>query len=242
MPAVRAVAEANDDGIILFAPAYPGACGWGPGRAPAMEGLRTDIHFTCDWLDSHGLAGRHERPPRNVEIEITEQVTATGDPLECDSEGFFSIDRQAYDDADVSRVVTLLGTSRDDVVDIVGGLDQRHFDYQLVDGRRTIREIVDHIALAEHWYMTRVEAPFDVPSWYREYPADTFERLTVIRNDVEGFLQSLTTVSADRRTEEWTTDGERWTVRKVLRRFVWHELLHYKQLTGVVPKVLEETK
>lgn len=243
MPIVSAVAEANDEGIILFAPAYPGACGWGPEQAVAIERLRHDIQFTCDWLDSHGLAGcLSERVPQNIDIEITEQVTATGEPLECDSEGFFSIDQHAYDDAEASRTTMLLDASRGDVHDVIGALDQQHLDYRLLEGRRTVREIIDHIALAEHWYMTRVDAPVDVPSEYQAYPTDTFERLTAIRNDVEGFLESLTSVPADRRSEEWAIDGECWTVRKVLRRFVWHELLHYKQLQGVVPKVLAETR
>lgn len=238
MPTVPAVAEVNDEGAILFAQEYPGACGWGPSQRQAIDRLRTDVLFTCNWLNSHGIPGAHRhRVPRTVEIDITERVPATGEPLQCDSEGLFRIDRRAYDDGDVTRVWELIEASRSDVLALVGTLDPQFLDHRLVEGRRTIREILDHVAIAEHWYTSRVDGPFDVPDTWQAYPPETFERLTVVRTDVDEFLQSLTHVSADRRAEEWTVDGERWTVKKVLRRLVWHELLHYKQLLGVVPKV-----
>lgn len=242
MPPVAAVAETNDEGTILFAPAYPGACGWGPERAAAVERLRTDLEFTYDWLDSHGLLRpHHRRVPRTVDVEITERVVATGEPLQCDSEALFATDQLPYDDADVSRSRELLDASRGDVLDVAGNLDSQHLDRRLVGGRRTVREILDHVAIAEHWYVSRVDVPFDCPSSWRCYPAGTFDRLTAIRTDVDGFLQSLAHLPEDRRTEEWTVDGERWTVGKVLRRLVWHELLHYKQLRKLVPKVLDGT-
>lgn len=241
MPPVTAVAEANDAGTILFAPSYPGACGWGPDHSTAVERLRTDVRFTRDWLGAHGLSQpHHRRVPRDVEIEITERVTATGDPRKCDSEGFFTIDQRPYEDGEVSRCSELLGASRGDVLELTADLDREHLDRRLLEGRRTIREILDHVAIAEHWYLSRVDVPFDVPGSWQHYPSATFARLTAIRTDVEQFLQSLTDVPEDHRAEEWTVDGERWTAGKVLRRLVWHELLHYKQLRGVVPKVLDE--
>lgn len=250
MVRVPAVAEANDDGIILLAPDVPGACGWGPDEAAALERLRGDLRFTAEWLDSHNLRAHGHGPADeddangltdDAAIDVVELVAATGDPLECDPEGFFSVDGEPYDDAELHRTRDLLEASRGDLLALVADLDDEVLDRRLVEGRRTTRAILDHVAIAEHWYLTRVEGPFGIRESWRDYPTGTFERLPAIRADVDGYLESLASVPVDRRDETWVGDGERWSHRKVLRRLVWHELLHYKQLLRLVPKVLAET-
>lgn len=238
MAAVSAVAEENDAGVILFALAYPGACGWGPAEADARTRLEDDISITVNWLDAHGLEQLAPSLDRaDIDIDITERVPATGDPLQCDTEGFFEFDRQAYSDADVSQTRTLLEASRQDLLDLVADLAPRALDHRLVADRRTVGEVLDHVAIAEHWYLTRVEIPVDIPSDWRDYPEDAFERLAETRADVERVLGSLPNVRNVRRSNSRVVDRERWSSRKVLRRLVWHELLHYKQLVRLVPKV-----
>lgn len=240
MVAVSAAAEEGEAGTILFAFAYPGACGWGPTEADARERLRAGLRSTLDWLDAHGLD--HLAPRGDVDVEqfdvaVTERVPATGDPRQCDTEGFFEFDRRPYADADVSRTAALLAASRRDLLDAVAGRSAPTLDRRLVEDRRTVREILDHVAVAEHWYLTRVDLPVDVRDGWRGYPDDTFERLTVTRADVERVLRALPDVPAERRSATRVADGERWSVRKVLRRLVWHERLHYRQLVRLLPKV-----
>lgn len=242
MVAVSAAAEESEAGTILFAFAYPGACGWGPTAADARERLRDDLRSTLDWLAGHDLGHflpRDDGPVdvEHADIEVTERVRATGDPLQCDTEGFFEVDRRAYADADVTRTATLLAASRRDLLDAVAGRSARTLDRRLVEDRRTIREILDHVAVAEHWYATRVDLPVDVPDGWRGYPEGTFERLAATRADVERALGVLPDVPAERRSATRDVDGERWSVRKVLRRLVWHERLHYRQLVRLLPKV-----
>lgn len=238
MPAVAAVAEENDAGVILFALEYPGACGWGPTEADARERLRAALRDTLDWLDDHGLARTAPRPdPAVAPIEVTERVPATGEPRQCDSEGCFAFDRRAYSDAEVRRTRALLRASRRDLLDLVAGLEARTLDRRLVADRRTVREVLDHVAVAEHWYLTRVEVPVDVPDGWDGYPDETFERLAETRADVVRALRSLPDVPRARRTRSWVVDGERWSLRKLLRRLVWHERLHARQLERLVPKV-----
>lgn len=238
MTTVSAVAESNDDGAMLFAFAFPGASGWGPTEVDARERLRLSLRRTTDWLDRHDLT--HLAPaidPFQADIDITERVPATSDPLAFDSEGFFAYDTEAYTDEEVARTRTLLGCSRADLRNLLDGLTTAQRDHRLVEDRRTIREIVDHVAIAEHWYLTRVEVPVEIPATWRDYPDETFERLAATRADVELVLDALPAVSADRRTLTWTIDGERWSYRKLLRRLFWHERLHTDQLERLIPKV-----
>lgn len=238
MATVSAVAESNDDGVILFAFTFPGACGWGPTEAAARERLRWSIRECRDWLVRHDLEPLAPRiDPDDDEIEIDERVPATGDPLDCDSEGFFDYDQAAYADDEVARIRTLLERSRADLLDLVTDQPPAVLDHRLVEDRRTIRDVVDHVAITEHWYLTRVELPVNVPADWRAYPEQTFERLSATRADVERVLDALPSLPSAQRAQTWTLDGERWSQRKMLRRLVWHERLHLSQLDRLVSKV-----
>lgn len=169
-------------------------------------------------------------------------MPTTGDTLTCDSEGFFAYDRAADPDDDVVRTRTLLEHSRTDLRELLADRPPAVFDHRLVEDRRTVREIVDHIAIAENWYLTRIELPVDIPADWRDYPKETFERLSSTRADVGRVLDGLPDVPSDRRTRTWTVDGEQWSYRKLLRRLVWHERLHTRQLNRLIPKVEVVTK
>lgn len=80
-----------------------------------------------------------------------------------------------------------------------------------------------------------------IPDTYRAYPSGTFERLEATRADVWRVLDRFETV-APVDTDRRRVDGEAWTKRNVLRRLGWHELLYYKQLEKLVPKMVEATE
>ncbi|MDI6824498.1 MAG: DinB family protein [Bacillota bacterium] len=234
---VPVCAEVNDRGeAIVFAFDWPGACGWGPSLEVALAKLERDIEFTRSWLLSHGIE-REYKPP--VQLDVVETVVATGVPLECDSEGFFTRDAQPYTDAEVELTGTLLAFSRDDLLRLMGGLrnPQAALSFRLIEGKRTILEILDHVAIAEWWYTTRIGAPSPDHDW-RDYGDTPFERLRAIRQMfVRDFLPGLRNAPLKDREQTFCLMGETWSARKVLRRAVWHELLHYKQLLRLVPKV-----
>jgi hypothetical protein len=147
---VNVWAETNERGeSILFSFDYPGACGWGPSWTDAVNRLSRDLRITHTWMVSHGLYC----PPPVDAFHVVEIVPATGKPLECDSEGFFNWDKDAF------------------------------------------------MFLHE-------------------------------------FVPLLRCMSDPERQQVFEHRGERWTAKKVLRRAVWHELLHLKQLHRLVPKVV----
>ena len=53
---VEVWAEANERGeTILFAFAYPGACGWGSSWVNAAQKLERDVLHTEQWMSGHGF-------------------------------------------------------------------------------------------------------------------------------------------------------------------------------------------
>ncbi|MCL6600319.1 MAG: DinB family protein [Alicyclobacillus macrosporangiidus] len=170
---------------------------------------------------------------------MVEIVPATGKPLECDSEGFFNWDNDSFEDGLLDETVKLLSFSRQDLLRLIDGVSDDVLDARLTQGKRTIREIVDHIAIAEWWYTTRLAADPSRARPWSEYGADVLSRLNEIRNMfLHEFVPMLRRMSDRERQQVFEHRGERWTAKKVLRRAVWHELLHLKQLYRLVPKVV----
>lgn len=96
---------------------------------------------------------------------------------------------------------------------------------------RTIRQILLHIALTEVGYY--------LPSvgWRAGLNPETLksaswqQALELSRRETRRFLDELTMPGSDR--ARIIVDDETWSVRKVLRRLVWHERLHYKGILRI---------
>ncbi len=219
--------EANEAGhAIVFALDVPGTSGKGASLEAAIDGLRRDLDRMNRWLACHGA-----EPAGTRRLTIVQTVPATGDPLHGDTEGFFDRDAVAFTDADLRSTRCFLAWSRTDLLSRLAPPGDALLDVRTEPGTRTIREIVDHVAIAEWWYTTRIlEDPSRAPDW-RDYGRDPFERLRRVRQMVEDeYLVHLQAVPAAERERQYIHHGEVWTAAKTLRRAVWHELYHLKQI------------
>ncbi len=223
--------ESNAAGhAIAFALDVPGACGKGSSLEAALDDLRGDLAWTDRWLALHGA-----EPAGTRRLNVAQTVEATGDPLHGDTEGFFDRDAVGFTDADLRRTRRFLAWSRTDLLSRLAPLGDAGLDMRTAPGTRTIREIVDHVAIAEWWYTTRnLENPSRARDW-REYGRDPFERLRRVRRMLEDeYLARLQAIPAGERSRQYVHNGEVWTARKALRRAVWHELYHLKQIEQIL--------
>ena len=159
MDTIQVSVEENETGFIAFAFSYPGAAvGVGTNQTGFPVCVTISVHRGVA-----PLQGAHSDPmtrlSSSTDIEITERVPATGEPLQCDSEGFFDADRRPFTDAHVDETHRLLDVSRDDILDFLDDFDDNRLEHRLEEDRRTIHAILDHIAITEHWYLTRVDSP-----------------------------------------------------------------------------------
>jgi hypothetical protein len=95
---------------------------------------------------------------------------------------------------------------------------------------KTIRQILAHIALCEVGYCLPSigwHVGFD-PGEIEHRPWQ--EHLQCSRKETQRFLEELKS-SPDR--ARITETDETWSVRKVLRRLVWHERLHWKSIQRI---------
>lgn len=219
--------EAPTGRAMAFAPDIPGTYGWGPSRQAALEVLQEDIHWKSRWLKDHGL---------NLEfaekLELVESVPAEGTASDYDTEGFFSWDAQPYSNQELSQVKQIISWSRADLLSLLDSLPRPFWEARFQQGKRTVAETVDHIAIAEWWYTSRVPNPNPLKESWRDYPAEPLDKLLAVRADVLSYLGGMSAIQEPQRTRQVVVNGETWTGRKILRRMVWHELHHYKILLG----------
>ncbi len=91
--------------------------------------------------------------------------------------------------------------------------------------KKTIREIHDHVKRTQHYYLSRLNIPVvwkereDFMEIRESYLDKT--RLLLEKNDS---------------SRVYVVDDEEWTLKKVLRRFVWHDRIHGKAITRILEK------
>ncbi|MCL5677621.1 MAG: DinB family protein [Firmicutes bacterium] len=226
MAAIEVSAEvAANSSAIAFAFALPGACGWGPSLEAALERLRWDVHWEVHWLERHELAS--PVTSADAPFAVDETVAATGDPLKCDTEGFYRIDRQPLLPQQVGETLRLVGTAYRDITAVVSSLSEEQWTLPVAAGKRSPGQIVSHVAIAAWWYMTRIPGAPAIQHW-REWPSAPLEQVSVSQQVAARVLRELG--EREVQAAQHVLDGETWSARKVVRRLVWHGLWHLKEL------------
>jgi len=190
------------------------------GRVPAKVGE----HLA--WLESHGLSGTSPESG----LEVVERVS--GDEV------LFSADRSAGSAQTVDLAIRLLEASRKDLLRVMDGVPEGAMDWDPPYSSfaswatwRSIRQILAHIANTEtHYYLAKIGwRPVCAPAQER---AEWREFLHEHRTETVNRLRELC-ASGDLCRLRQRPDDE-WSVSKVLRRLIRHELLHRKSISRIV--------
>jgi hypothetical protein len=218
-------ARGNESGCNAWVLDSPGLATHASSEQAVLARLPGKAQEYSLWLRSHSIA----QPPHHASYRILERVT--GDEI------LFSLDREPATDQEIDTTLRLLGCSRYDLVTALRHLPETAFDWDPPyedfaswASWRTIRQIIAHIANTEnHYYLPtighRPSAPPALPEddWQVYLPA---HRLEVVR-----FLRELRLT--DDRVRLMDISDDQWSVRKVLRRLVRHELLHWKSIKRI---------
>jgi len=195
---------------------------WAGTEADVVDRVPKKLAEHQAWL------ARHELPTPGVggDVEIVERVRG--------NEILFSPDYAPCEPQDVDLTLHLLSATREDLVRLVEGLPERALDWDPPYRAfaewatwRSVRAILAHVANCEtHYYLRALGYQ---PKMSPASPGQDWRRfLGAHRDETIAFL-SILRKSPDRACVR-TEGGESWSVRKVLRRLVWHELLHWKSI------------
>jgi predicted RNase H-like HicB family nuclease len=231
IPKVSVCVTVGPKATDAFVPDYPGCWIYGKNKTDALRQVKTNVIEWFDWMKSHGdsVPDSHD----NVEIEVAEMLRVDYDPSEAGTpEPLFWSEVAPVTKDDIDRTLRLMAYSRDDLLAVIQSLNDKLLDWQPSAKLRPIRNCLIHIANAELWYLTRLNAP-----WPDKTPENLTELLEYSRGVVVEYLKKF-----PKRKMKGVFQPRKylspvcnlWTARKVLRRIIDHERLHTRDIKKVV--------
>ncbi len=214
-----------------FAPDYPGCWVYGKNKTDALRQIKSNVIEWFDWMKSHG-----ENVPdtsANLEIETAEMFRVDYDPSEAGTpEPLFWSEVAPITKEDIDRTLRLISYSRDDLLAVTKPISDKLLDWQPPVKLRPIRDCLIHVARAELWYLTRLNAP-----WPEKTPENITELLKYSRGVVVKYLKNfpkrkMKGIFQPRKYPSPVCNL--WTARKVLRRIIDHDRLHTRDIMKVV--------
>ena len=224
--------EGNEWGWNAWSLNHLGFATWAPSRDEVLNRTPCKFGEYRMWLDQH----ENDIPAAESKgIIVAEAISG--------NEVAFEYDFILAEPEEIMRCLELLKFSRQGLPAIVEVLPESLLDWDPPYQRfanwarwRTIRQILEHIALTEvGYYLPNIGFSGKILPWSEA--ADWRKQLSSSRRETEQFLADLITHNDRARISE--TD-EVWSVRKVLRRLIWHELLHWKSIKRIVREYKEQ--
>jgi len=198
---------------------------WAPTRAEVLKRIPTKYVEYRAWTRSRGFAD----PGLSLSVEVVEQIR--GDEV------LFAWDRDPATLGELDQAIDLLTASRSDLITTLECLPVGTFDWDPPYERflpwarwRTVRQVVAHLANTEtHYYLPTIgfqpsAEPVPGDSEWQTFLAGRREEVVKCLDGLR-HAPDLAHVA-----EAW---AEAWSVRKVLRRLVWHERLHTKSIRRI---------
>ncbi len=252
-PAVRAILEpevvlaplslyleigAKDGWCMTHCPELPGVGYKAASREAAVAVAGQRLAAELEWARRAGCAPEDRTPSETrsgVDDVVAGEVVLDVPVATGDTEATFPPDLEPLDDSYLSYALGCARASRRTLLELLERMGPAGLDWRPAEGKRTIGEVVGHLADAEAFYIVRLPDPDPVRSgaelWEhyagRDLGLGPALRLARTRELV---LERLGRLSDDDRRKTVEARGETWTARKVLRRLAWHERYHTRQI------------
>ena len=220
--AVSVALETNGRGFIGFLVELPGAYVRAGSETEALSKVSDEAESYLNWL---GISQATSRQGIIVERHIC-QLTVE----DADSEILLSADRVPVTEDESQRLAELARQSGKTFFSLYDSSRLRHW----VDPARvrktfygetpkTIQETFDHVKDTQRYYLSRLGLDVDGGRSFLDIRQSCMERIEeLLRTRGNSVIYNV--------------DGEQWTAKKVLRRFIWHDRIHGKAITRMLAK------
>lgn len=212
---ISCVWEHNGQDSMLFAERFPGAFTRGPSKAEAVRKMPAEIKSYLRW--------RGGPVPDAFEVEIVQEKSSALTVSDADSDVLFDSERQALSPPEYAELKALALKSARDFLTLFEAipdpnrscLPARETFYGLVP--RTALEMYEHTKNVNEYYFSEIGVP-----------ADNEGTLLACRERGFAALESKPHFLNDPVVPG--SYDEEWSLRKVLRRFVWHDRIHARAM------------
>ncbi|MBR6918001.1 MAG: hypothetical protein IKN38_07440 [Clostridia bacterium] len=212
---VYCVWEHNGNDSILYAEDFVGAFTRGASKEEAILKMPEEIRRYQLW--------RGGTPLNDFDVEIVQEKESSLQIKDADSDVLFTTEKDPLSEEEYKYLKSLALRSAEDFHKLYSSfpdknksaLPYRKTFYGSVP--RTAEEMYQHTKNVNEYYFSEIGVTSDNEGTVVSCRARGFEAL----ESIDGYL-SLEAVAG--------SYGELWSVRKVLRRFIWHDRIHAKAM------------
>ena len=218
---MRCVWEHNGNDTLLYSVDYIGAYTRGISLEVAMSKMSTEIAAYSLW--------RGQESGQEIDIEIIQEKDCDLQVADADSDILFDTEKVPLTQEEYEELKSLVLKSAMDFYALYSSisnknescLPQRRTFYGVVP--RTAQEMYEHTKNVNSYYFAEIDVDVDNEGTIYDCRKRGFERLEQSPN----FL--------DNAVIEGSYD-EFWSLRKVMRRFLWHDRIHAKAMYRMAVK------
>lgn len=223
---VRCVWEHNGDDTLLYAINPVGAYTRGESKKVALEKMKQEVTAYLNW--------QKISVPTEIFVEIVQEKCSDLHIADADSDVIFEEEMLPLNMEEYLTLKALALKSAEDFlelylsipdVDISSNPERKTF-YGKVP--QTAREMYEHTKNVNSYYFAEIGVHADHDGTICECRRRGFDLL----EKMEGFLENPVVEGSY---------GEIWSLRKVLRRFVWHDRIHAKAMYRMAQKTFGKT-
>ena len=212
---VECVWEHNGDDSILYANDFVGAFTRGASKEEAMRKMPQEIRRYQLWLG--------ESPLDDLDVEIVQEKESDLQIRDADSDVLFATEEEPLTAREYRFLKSLALKSAEDFYSLFSSFPDK--DRSVLPYRktfygpvpRTAEEMYQHTKSVNQYYFAEIGVEADNEGTIIDCRRRGFEAL----ESITGYL-SLKPVGG--------SYDEQWSVRKVLRRFIWHDRIHAKAM------------
>jgi hypothetical protein len=215
--------ETNGKGYLGFIAELPGAFVRGRDKEEALSKVPREASSYLRW--STGAAD-----PTPYRVKVAEVRRSTVDVDDADSEILIEADKKPLNRHQLAELREVAMRSGASFVGLYSEARLKDWtDPARVrktfhgDNPKTVRETFDHVKEAHNFYLSRFKLSCDTRANFTEVRAAMLDR-------IEGLFER------DGGSKVYEADGESWTIRKAIRRLVWHERIHGKAIVRMLEK------
>ena len=216
--------ETNGKGFHGFIVELPGAFVRGSKEQEALSKVQHEATSYLAWL---GIELKQLPTARKVQTHLCKLMVE-----DADCEILLDVDRAPMSDREFQLLVELAKhsglsfTKLYDLVKLKDWIDKARIRKTFYgQNKKTIKEIFDHVKRTQYYYMSRIPVPFSED--------ETLPFMEIRESSLDSLARLF---RKEANSKVYNVENEEWTLKKILRRFVWHDRIHGKAITRILEK------
>ena len=207
--------EHNGNDTLLYAIDFPGAFTRGEDLQTALEKMPREIHSYAAWA---GIS-----LPGELSVCVAQDQPSSLRISDADSDVLFPSEKEPLTEKEYQSLKKMALKSAEDFLSLYRSVPDP--DYRPYPTRKTFYGTVPGTAKEMYEHTKNVNSYY-----FAEIGADTDNAGTILQCRIHGFAELEKQPDFLRNPVIDGSYGESWSLRKVLRRFIWHDRIHAKAM------------